>query len=144
MDHDVATPADVPRDKPILLFDGVCNLCTGTVQWVIERDDEGTFRFASLQSEAGQALLEEFDLPTDDFDTFVLVEGDDYHTKSTAALRVAKRLGVPYSALYPLVAVPNVFRDRGYDVVANHRYRVFGKRESCMLPSPEIRDRFLE
>lgn len=143
-DHDVATEADVPRDKPILLFDGVCNLCTGTVQWVLERDDEEQFRFASLQSGAGQALLAEFGLPTDDFDTFVLVEGGEYYTKSTAVLRVARRLGVPYAALYPLIGVPSFLRDRVYDLVADHRYEVFGKRDACMMPSSELQDRFLE
>jgi predicted DCC family thiol-disulfide oxidoreductase YuxK len=134
----------VPTDGPVLLFDGVCNLCTGTVQWVIERDPEGTFRFASLQSDAGQALLEAFDLPTDGFDSFVLVDGDDYYAKSEAALRVAKRLGLPYSALTPFLVVPPFIRDRVYDLVAANRYRIFGRRESCMMPSPEVEDRFLE
>lgn len=83
----------IPDGKPIILFDGVCNLCTGVVQFVIPRDPEGTFHFAPLQSEAGQELLERFDLPTDDFESFILAEGGEYHTKSTAALRIAKRLG---------------------------------------------------
>ena len=131
-------------DRPVLLFDGVCNLCTGSVQWIIERDSAGEFRFASLQSDAGQALLAELGLPADYVDSIVLVEGEAHFTKSTAALRVAKRLGLPYAALYPFVAVPSVVRDRVYDVVANNRYRVFGKRDSCMVPTPEIEERFLE
>lgn len=138
------TDVDVPTDRPVLLFDGVCNLCTGSVQWIIERDPEGQFRFASLQSEAGQTLLAELGLPADYIDSIVLVDGDEHYTKSTAALHVAKRLGLPYAALYPLVKVPRFVRDRAYDVVADNRYRVFGKKDSCMMPSPEVQDRFLE
>lgn len=133
-----------PTDRPVLLFDGVCNLCNGLVQWVIERDPEGQFRFAALQSDAGLALLERHDLPTDDVDTFVLVDGDDYYTKSTAALRVLAGLGLPYSLLYPSIAVPRVVRDRVYDFVAEHRYGWFGRRDSCMRPTPERADRFIE
>lgn len=140
-----AAPApETVREGPVLLFDGVCNLCNGFVQWVIERDPAGEFSFAALQSDAGQTLLERHDLPTADFDTVVLVEGDDYFTKSTAALRVARRLGLPYSLLYAFVVVPRFLRDRVYDLVAEHRYRVFGRRDSCMMPTPERRDRFLE
>ncbi|QLD88120.1 DUF393 domain-containing protein [Natronomonas salina] len=138
------TEVDVPTDRPVLLFDGVCNLCTGSVQWIIERDPEGQFRFASLQSDAGQTLLAELGLPEEYIDSIVLVDGDDYYTQSTAALHVAKRLGLPYSALYPLVAVPELVRDSAYDVVANNRYRIFGKKDSCMMPSPEVQDRFLD
>ncbi len=134
----------VPTDRPVLLFDGVCNLCNGLVQWVIERDPEGEFRFAALQSDAGQTLLERHDLPTDDYDTFVMVAGDEYYTKSTAALRVLKGLGLPYSLLYPFVVVPRVVRDRVYDLVAEHRYGWFGRRDSCMRPTPERESRFLE
>lgn len=133
----------VPTDRPILLFDGECNLCNGLVRWVIERDPEGTFRFAALQSEAGQALLEGHDLPTRDFDTFVVVDDGDVYTKSSAALRVLKGLGLPYSLAYPAVVVPRFLRDRAYDVVANRRYGWFGRREACLVPTPERRERFL-
>jgi predicted DCC family thiol-disulfide oxidoreductase YuxK len=136
--------ADVPTDRPVLLFDGVCNLCNRLVQWVIERDPDAEFRFAALQSDAGQALLERLDLPTDDFDTFVMVDGAEYYTKSTAALQVLRRLGLPYSLSYPSILVPRLLRDRVYDVVADHRYGWFGRRESCMRPKPEREARFLE
>jgi len=135
--------ADVPTDRPVLLFDGVCNLCNGLVQWVIERDD-GQFRFAPLQSAAGRRLLEQYDLPVDDLDTVVLVVDGKYYTKSAAALRVLRRLGLPYSLGYPLVAVPRRLRDRAYDLVAEHRYGVFGRRDACMRPTPERQERFLE
>lgn len=141
---DAAADVTVSRERPVLLFDGVCNLCTGSVQWIVEHDTEGQFRFASLQSDAGQALLEAYGLPTDDFDSFVLLEGEEYYTKSTAALRVARRLGLPYSLLTPFVAVPAFLRNRVYDLVAEHRYRIFGKRDSCMVPTPDVEDRFLE
>lgn len=145
-DSDAAdgTGVETPTDRPVLLFDGVCNLCTGSVQWIIEHDPEGQFQFASLQSEAGQTLLAAFGLPTDEFDSVVLIEGEKYYAKSTAALRVAKRLGLPYAALYPFVVVPRFVRDSVYDFVAETRYRVFGKRDSCMVPGPDIEDRFLE
>lgn len=134
----------VPTDRPVLLFDGECNLCNGLVQWVIERDPEGTFRFAALQSDAGQALLEAHDLPTDDFDTFVVVDGDESYTRSDAAMRVLKGLGLPYSLGYSAVVVPRFVRDGAYDVVADHRYGWFGKRDACMVPTPERRERFLD
>lgn len=135
---------DGPTDGPVLLFDGVCNLCNGLVRWVVERDPGGTFRFASLQSAAGQAILEAHGLPTDDFETFVMVEGDRYYTKSAAALRVLRRLGLPYALAYAFVAVPRPLRDRVYDFVADRRYGWFGRRDSCMVPGPEIEARFLE
>ena len=140
----VEEPSDAAVDGPVLLFDGVCNLCNGVVQWVIERDPEGTFRFAALQSDAGQRLLERHDLPTEDFDSFVVVEGETYYTKSTAALRIARGLGVPYSIFYPAIVVPRFVRDRVYDWVAANRYDWFGKRESCMMPTPEREARFLD
>ena len=136
--------AEVPTDRPVLLFDGVCNLCNGLVQRVIERDREGEFRFAALQSAAGRALLERHGLPTDDYDTFVMVDGEEYHTKSTAALEVLRRLGLPYALSYPAILVPRLLRDRVYDVVADRRYGWFGRRESCMRPTPELEARFLE
>jgi predicted DCC family thiol-disulfide oxidoreductase YuxK len=135
---------DIPTDKPILLFDGKCNLCNGFVQWVIERDSEAQFRFAALQSEAGQQLLERHGLPTEGFETFVLIEDDDYYTKSTAALRMLERLGFPYSLLYPFVVVPRPIRDVVYEFVAANRYDWFGQRDRCMVPPPDIEDRFLD
>lgn len=131
-------------ERPVLLFDGECTLCNGLVQWVVERDPEGRFRLAALQSKAGRALLERHGLPTEDVETFVLLEGDEYHVRSDAALRLLKGLGFPYSLGYVGVVVPRFVRDRAYDVVADHRYAWFGRREACMVPTPERRERFLE
>ncbi len=142
----VEDPADTvgSPEHPVLLFDGVCNLCNAVVRFTVRFDESGTFRFAPLQSEIGRELLARFDLPTDDFDSFVLVEGDDYYTRSTAALRVCRRLDGPWPLLYPLVFVPERLRDPVYEFVAKHRYRVFGRKDECPIPGPEIRERFAE
>ena len=130
-------------DHPILLFDGVCNLCEGTVQWIIERDPQGRFRFASLQSAAGESILEEHQEPND-LDTVILVHEGKLYRKSDAALKVLRLLGGVYSDLYAFWIVPRFIRHRVYDWVAARRYRFFGKKDSCMMPSPELRARFLE
>jgi len=130
-------------DHPVILFDGVCNLCNRWIQFVIRRDPEGVFRFAPLQSEAGERLLAECGLPADHMDSVILVEGEEYYTKSGAALRTAKHLGGIYRTLWPLRIVPRRLRDFVYDVVAARRYRWFGKRDQCMMPTPEISERFL-
>lgn len=127
----------------IILFDGVCNLCNGTVQFLIERDSKAKFKFASLQSEKGQALLADFDLPASDFDTFVYIENGNCFTKSTAALRVLKKLGGTWRLFYIFIMLPKKVRDLLYNVVVRNRYKLFGKRDSCMAPTPELKDRFL-
>jgi predicted DCC family thiol-disulfide oxidoreductase YuxK len=128
----------------IVLFDGVCNLCNGAVAFIIARDRRAQFGFASLQSDAGRRLLRELNggdaLP----DTFVLVEEGRMFTQSTAALRIAQRLGFPWSLAALLTVLPRAIRDRAYRVVARNRYRWFGKRETCMMPTPDLRRRFLE
>lgn len=137
--------ADVDLDAgPILLFDGVCTLCSGVIRFVVPRDPSADLRFASLQSDVGQALLDRFDLPTTEFDSFVLVEGDDCYTKSTAALRTAASLRSPWSALAALRVVPRPLRDAVYDLVAASRYRVFGRKEQCLVPTPAVRERFVD
>jgi predicted DCC family thiol-disulfide oxidoreductase YuxK len=135
---------DVPRDRPVVLFDGVCNLCSASVQFLIEHDPHGKLRFAPLQSETAQTLLEAVGFTDYDFDTIVLIEGEEYYTKSDAALRIARRLERPWSLLWAGRYVPRALRDAAYDVVASSRYAVFGEKDRCMVPTPEVRDRFLE
>ncbi|TGE15160.1 thiol-disulfide oxidoreductase DCC family protein [Hymenobacter elongatus] len=128
-----------------ILFDGVCNLCNGFVQFVIERDTTGRFRFASLQSAAGQALLAQHGItlgPTGP-ETVILVEQNQVFTHSTAVLRIARQLGSAWPLLYAFILVPRFLRDATYRFVARHRYQWFGQREACMLPTPELRQRFL-
>jgi predicted DCC family thiol-disulfide oxidoreductase YuxK len=141
---DDRTPGEIVEelDHPILLFDGVCNLCNGLVRFVVKFDTEGHYRFAPLQSDVGRRLQERFDLDPDDVDTVVLVEGDDCYLKSAAILRVMGHLDGPWPLLGPLRYLPRSVRDFGYDLVARYRYRVFGRKDACPIPDPEIRDRF--
>ena len=134
----------IALNKPVLLFDGVCNLCNGVVQFVIKRDPEGRFKFSSLQSNTGQELLEKFNLPTTDFESFVLIEGDRYYKKSTAALRLFKKLGGGWQLLYAFMIIPAPIRDFFYSLVANNRYKVFGRADQCWIPTPDLRARFLD
>jgi len=131
-------------DLPVILFDGVCSLCNSFVNFVMDRDG-GTFRFASIQSDAGGELMRDVGLSPEDLETFVVVaEGrDEVYTKSTAALYVLRRLGLPYSLLYPFVVVPSFLRDPFYDFVASRRYSWFGKRDKCRVPDEETKDRFI-
>ena len=124
----------------MVLFDGVCNLCNGAVRFILARDPAGLFRFASLQSEAARRLLRDDGRA----ETIVLLEAGKTYTKSTAALRIARGLRFPWPLLYAFVAVPRPLRDLVYDWVARHRYRWFGKRETCLLPTSEVRGRFVE
>ncbi|HEX2202676.1 MAG TPA: thiol-disulfide oxidoreductase DCC family protein [Longimicrobium sp.] len=128
---------------PVVLFDGVCNFCNASVNFIIDRDPRGRLRFAALQSEAGEAFLRGAGMPTADFDTVVLVEDGRVHTRSDAALRIARRLSGAWPLLAAFRVVPRPLRDLVYDLVARNRYRLFGKRDACMLPSPEVRARFL-
>lgn len=131
------------KKQKIILFDGVCNLCNGTVQWIIRHDKENVFRFASLQSSFGQEFLRKHKLNDADFDSFILIDGKDYYKKSTAAIKMLSSLGKPCSWLIALLWVPLPIRDWVYSVVARNRYRWFGKKESCWLPTPELKQKFL-
>jgi predicted DCC family thiol-disulfide oxidoreductase YuxK len=130
--------------EPIMLFDGVCNFCNASVNFLLDHDPEQRLRFAALQSAAGQRLLRHFRLRAADFDTLVLVEGPHCYVRSTAALRIAARLNGPWRFLAALLLVPTFLRDYAYEVVARNRYRWFGKSESCRMPIPELRQRFLD
>jgi len=138
----VRRPA-MTSDQPILLFDGVCNLCSAVVRFVIRRDPAGRFRFAALQSETGRRLLARFGLPVDALDTFVLVDGARCFTRSDAAIELARRLPGAWRWLRLAAILPRRLRDALYGVVVRNRYRWFGRQESCMLPTPELARRFL-
>ena len=128
----------------IILFDGVCNFCNFWVNFTIDRDKDDIFRFAALQSEAGQKLLQEYKLNVSDFDTFVLIVNDKHFTKSTAALKIARKLNYPVKVLYYFIFIPKFLRDLIYSLIAKNRYKFFGKRDICRIPSEEERNKFLE
>jgi predicted DCC family thiol-disulfide oxidoreductase YuxK len=131
------------REHTVVLIDGQCNLCHGITRFVIKRDPGARFRFASIQSEHGQRYLKQGNLPWHDLDTFVMIESGHYYTKSTAALRLCRELKGAWPLLYGLRIVPLFIRDRVYDWVARGRYRWFGYNDSCLVPTEEIRKRFL-
>ncbi len=126
----------------IVLFDGVCNFCNDAVNFIIRRDVEGQFKFAPLQSETGQELRQKYAIKPD-VDSIVLIEDGMAFTHSTAALRIAKRLGGILSLAYVFMILPLFIRDFFYRAFAKNRYRLFGKKEVCMIPTPEVRERFL-
>lgn len=131
--------------KKIILFDGVCNLCNGSVQFVIKRDKDDRFRFAALQSEVGQQLVRERHIDTHNIDSIILIEpGVAYYTKSDAALEIAKDLGGLWSLMGLFIWVPTSIRNAVYDFVARNRYKWFGKKEACMVPTPELKGKFLD
>ena len=129
---------------PIILFDGICNLCNGAVQFVIRHDKKKHFYFASLQSPLGQELLEEYELPQNEFNSFVLIEDGKAYTRSSAALRVAKELSGGWKLIYGFIIVPKFIRDGVYKFISKNRFKWFGQRESCMIPTPELKERFLD
>lgn len=126
----------------IILFDGECNLCDKSVQFIIKRDPNGHFKFASLQSDIGKVLLNKYNAPSD-LDSFVLIEDNHCYFKSSAALQVCKNLKGAWKLLYFLIVVPKPLRDIFYGMIAKNRYKWFGTKQSCRLPSPEERKRFL-
>lgn len=126
----------------VVFFDGECNFCDHSVQFIIKRDPKGHFKFASLQSEVGKKLLKQFNAP-ENINSFILVDNNKCYVKSSAALHICKGLKGGWKLLYPLIIIPKPIRDFFYDILANNRYKWFGKKESCMLPSPEVRERFL-
>jgi predicted DCC family thiol-disulfide oxidoreductase YuxK len=132
-------------EKKIILFDGVCNLCNGAVQFVIKRDNKDIFRFAALQSPVGKTLVKERGIDTEKTDSILLIEpGIAYYAKSEAALRIAKNLSGGWPLLGIFLGIPPGFRDMIYDWIARNRYRWFGKREACMVPGPDLTKKFLD
>lgn len=135
---------DGKEEAVVVLFDGVCNLCTGTVRFVMARDPKARFRFASLQSDAARTLMESYGLSRDSMATIVVIDGGRAYTRSDAALRIARYLKSPWPMLVLFRFVPRVLRDAVYNGVARHRYRWFGRREACLVPGPGDAGRFIE
>ena len=136
--------ADINQVKhPVILFDGVCNLCSSIVKFVIKRDSKNIFQFASLQSDFGNSVLQKFTLPGDTFNTFILFKDEKIYTKSTGALLVAKQLSGALPLLYVFIILPSFIRNGVYDVISSNRYRWFGRKKECWIPSPELKNKFL-
>ena len=130
-------------EKDVILFDGVCNLCNHAVNFIIDRDPAQRFVFTSLQSEAGQQLLRQYNLDEEYLDSLVLLEQKRVYVKSTAALRIARHLSGIWPLSYVFILFPSFIRNFFYDIVARFRYRLFGKRSQCRVPTPELKARFL-
>lgn len=133
----------VNEDKPILLFDGVCNFCDSTVNFIIDRDPHKNIRFAALQSQAGQQLLEKFSLDKNNFDSLVVVYKGRYFKKTAAVLRVVRWMKFPWNIMSIFIVIPTFIGNFFYDIVARNRYKWFGKLEYCRVPTPDVKERFL-
>lgn len=130
--------------KKIILFDGVCNFCNFWVNFVISTDKNDIFRFTALQSEEAKELSDKFGFDSKTVDTFILIAGEKLCTKSTAALMVCKELSSLLKLLYPLIILPEFFRDFIYGLIARYRYKIFGKRDVCRIPTEEEKEKFLK
>ncbi len=132
----------VVRLNKIILFDGVCHFCDKSVQFIIKRDRRGIFSFASLQSDIGIQLKADYHVP-EELDSIILIEKDKYHSKSTAALKIARELEGGWKWLYAFILIPLPIRDAVYYIIARNRIKWFGEKTACELPPPEVRKRFL-
>ena len=136
----------VPKDKQLILFDGVCNLCNSSVLHVIKRDKNDKFLFAPLESGIGKTIIKKFNIDTEETDSILLYnpKKDSLTYKSTAALLVAKHLGFPTHLLAVFLIVPSFIRNLVYNYIAKNRYKWYGKKESCMIPTPELKAKFMD
>ncbi len=132
------------NEQPVILFDGVCNFCNGAVNFTIRRNKKNDILFAPLQSEQGQALLKQYNLPFKEMESFVFIENGKAYQRSTAALKVCRHLNSLWPVCYGLIIVPKFIRDGIYNWIAKNRYKWFGQKDSCMIPTPEIKARFLQ
>lgn len=131
------------EDKYIILFDGVCNFCDSSINFVMDRDVKDRFVFAPLQEPSGQKLLRQFNLPTEELESVVLIKKGKVYRKSSAALEIAKELKGFWPLMYVFKIVPAFIRDAVYDTIAKNRYKWFGRMDACRLPTPELRAKFL-
>ena len=137
-DVDAAT-----AEYPIILFDGVCNYCNSILNYIIKHDHKKRFRFAHLQSNAGQDLLEKYGFPRDMLDSVVLIENGKAYTKTDVTIRIAPHMSGIAKFAVLMRFLPRAIRDIGYDIVARNRYKWWGKQETCIVPTPDVRERFL-
>lgn len=138
----MGSPDPLTQAEAIILFDGVCNLCSGAVQFVIKRDPAGYFKFASLQSDFGQELLKKFKLDQHAFHSVIMVQGDRYYERSDAALKIARKLTGGWPLMYAFKIFPRFIRDGVYNLIGKNRYKLFGKKDACWIPTPELKSRF--
>ena len=134
---------NIYKNKSIILFDGVCNLCNSSVNFIIKHDKKKHFLFASLQSDAAKEILLHHSLNKIIFDSIILIEDTIIYEKSTAVLRIAKKLNNGFQLLYVFILIPKILRDKIYDYIAKNRYKWYGKKNTCMLPSKDLKSRFL-
>ena len=132
------------ENNHIILYDGVCNLCNKIVKFIIKRDKKARFKFASLQSNIGKLYLKKFDLPINKLDTFVYIRHENPYTRSDAGLYVLKDLGGFWKLFFSLIILPRFFRDFFYNLIAKSRYKIWGKKDSCMIPAQNISKRFID
>ena len=130
--------------QSIILFDGVCNFCNSSVNFVIRRDSKNRFQFAALQSNTGKALLKQYHLPENQLDSFVLIEDNEAHTQSTGALKVCKHLSGAWPIFYVFILIPAFIRNGIYHFIAKNRYKWFGKKDACMIPTSAVKSKFLD
>jgi predicted DCC family thiol-disulfide oxidoreductase YuxK len=132
------------ENSKVILFDGVCNLCNNSVKFIIKNDKRDIFKFAPLQSEYGINVQNRHNINTNEINSIILINGEKIFTKSNAALRIAKDLGAPYFIFYIFIVIPVFIRNFIYDFIAKNRYKWFGKMESCMIPSNELKSKFFD
>lgn len=129
--------------QKIILFDGVCNFCNYWVNFVLDRDNKNIFKFVALQSDKGQEILKKYNLPINDFDSFIMISNDKVYSKSTAVFEILNDLSGWFKIFLPLKIFPTILTDFAYDIIAKNRYKIFGKREVCRIPTNEEKSKFL-
>ena len=129
--------------NPVLLFDGVCNLCNNSVNFIIRHDKKNKYKFSALQNDIGNEIIEKFKIDPNKTDSIILIQGEKHYIKSSAALRIAKNLSGAYPLLFAFMIIPPFIRNWVYDYIAKNRYKWYGKRDSCMIPTKELKDKFL-
>ncbi len=134
----------LPEHKKLILFDGVCNLCNASIQYIIKHDHKDVFRYAALQSEVGENIIEKYKIDTSKTDSIILYsEGNGITYKSTAALKIASQLAFPLNLMFIFIVVPTFIRNWVYDYIAKNRYKWYGQKDECMIPTPELKSKFL-